>query len=492
MPMALIQKSYSARSRAIKALRQAFDPGARGVYAEIRAAAAEMEKASATVAPATVSRSYSAYSDALGLVAHLVAWRDGVLEAEPDSQRHAAAAKARADLWVTEYGADPAAANTLEVVEALRGVSELAEVAAIAERFARCTLPVAVREAQPRPVSNLPGGDLREKRTKPLELEVAFLKFRIDGEEAQATHFLQPSVAHDLEVEVRISRWPEGATALVLRPVSTETADLYDLPTFKVARGGEPPFTYTEHGRAVLKFAHSLASRPYEFKYSARFAPESVEQPVSVVGHRTLRLEGIDIARTPITGYRGVDQKLLHIRDKLRRQVGVPPHELSHALMLLSALGGIAARGLQDDLFRPLTAEASFQQWLKGELRRYASIGGQLEEHPKVGTGIADLSFHRARLELKYEGRQRLVLNDCRRFVGQAQAYAAFSNARISFLCVLDNSPKQDAPFPAEDGIDVFRVDQGPSLVIVVLMQGGCIRPSDLSRKAGHAAGGWL
>ena len=56
-------------------------------------------------------------------------------------------------------------------------------------------------------------------------------------------------------------------------------------------------------GRAVLKIAQGLKARPFEFKYAAAFKPDQSEQPVGVVGHRTLILEGLDLTRNPFTGY---------------------------------------------------------------------------------------------------------------------------------------------------------------------------------------------
>ena len=53
-----------------------------------------------------------------------------------------------------------------------------------------------------------------------------------------------------------------------------------------------------------------MNARPFEFKYVAKFTPHSTEQPVSIVGQRTLLLEGIDLARNPITGYPNLDVKL--------------------------------------------------------------------------------------------------------------------------------------------------------------------------------------
>jgi hypothetical protein len=44
---------------------------------------------------------------------------------------------------------------------------------------------------------------------EPISLTVAFLKFQIDSVNVQYIHQLTPGEVHDLELEVRVSRWPE-------------------------------------------------------------------------------------------------------------------------------------------------------------------------------------------------------------------------------------------------------------------------------------------
>jgi hypothetical protein len=78
-----------------------------------------------------------------------------------------------------------------------------------------------------------------------------------------------------------------------------------------------------------------------------------------------------------------------------------------------------------------------------------------------------------------------LTLVDCRTFAEQTVSYVVATGKRIGILCVLDNSPKDAAPFPADAGIDVLIVNpakQASVFIVVVLIQGNLARPSDLSR----------
>jgi len=83
-----------------------------------------------------------------------------------------------------------------------------------------------------------------------------------------------------------------------IRRPSAEPRSTYELSEFTFTRPtGEPPYTLVQQGRAILQVAQGFKAKPFEFKYSAAFQPASVEQPVAVVGHRTLLVEGISSHR---------------------------------------------------------------------------------------------------------------------------------------------------------------------------------------------------
>jgi hypothetical protein len=286
---------------------------------------------------------------------------------------------------------------------------------------------------------------------------VAFIRFNIDGQPADETHFLTPKEAHDLEIEVRISRWPHQAQALCLAPLTIEARSTHDFPTFRFPRpAGDPPYHLTDRGRAVLHVAQGLRAQPFEFRYAANFEPAGVEQPVAVVGHRNLRMDGID---RPITGYHGIDRRLLEVRDAVRQRPLVTPEDVTNTLTLLAALGNLAGQAVQDNLFPKPLDGAAFHASVRSYLRQRPEIGSKLEEHPHAAGGATDLSFERIRLELKSENDRPLGLTDCQRYVGQSASYVAGSDKRIGVLCVLDGSRKIEQPFPVEDGIGIFKTE---------------------------------
>jgi hypothetical protein len=331
------------------------------------------------------------------------------------------------------------------------------------------------------------GGEPVEKAAKPLDLTVAFVTFAIDGLPLADIHYVKPGTTHDMDIEVRVSRWPEGSTHLRLEPVTVEPAGTYDLPTFeiKAPMGKAGPYKLSAKGRAVLKVPQQFGARPYEFKYAARFVPTGTEQPVEVAGQRTLSLEGLDLKQNPITGYSAIDQKLMQARDSLRGMPYIPQDELSDLLTIAQSAGNFLAQVMHDDLFTTTTSEKDFQKALRAHMRANANIGSQLEEHPRAAGGITDLSFKGIRIELKVENAQRITIEDCARYVGQTATYTIGSGKHVGVLCVLDSSPKKVAPFPMQDGISIYALQDGkgtPIYILIFLMQGNLPTPSSLSR----------
>jgi hypothetical protein len=198
--------------------------------------------------------------------------------------------------------------------------------------------------------------------------------------------------------------------------VTIEAQSTHDFPTFRFPRPtGDPPYSLRDRGRAALLVPQGLRAQPFEFRYAATFEAAAAEQPIAVVGHRNLRLDGID---RPITGYHGVDRRLLEIRDALRQRPPVMPEDVTNTLTVPAALGNLAGQAVQDHYFPEPTDERAFQARVRSYLRQRPEIGSKMEEHPRAGAGETDLSFYRIRIELKSENDGPLGLPGCKRYVG--------------------------------------------------------------------------
>jgi len=450
----------------------------------LRSAADELDMVSGSCAYSSAAASYAALADLLRGVALLVEWRAGVLDGARDADRFLRGAKERYKLWVKEYQSSQIPSALLTNSASIVDVNDIAAVGAICSAIAATPLPVPFFAAAMPPFRQREKGQ-QDPKEAPIELAVAFVRFVINGVPANETHFLKPREAHDLEIEVRVSRWPDAASTLQLSPVSIESPETYDFPKFQFQRpAGQSPFLLKQRGRALLKAPQSLHARPFEFKYAAEFAPRTSEQPIAVVGQRTLRIESVDIQSTPLTGYPDMDRKLLAVRDQLRTQRWISESDLQASLVLLTALCGLACRALHDGLYPGVRSEADFQPDVRSELRRTPEIASQLEEHARAAGGITDLSFRGIRIELKVEPHRRLTLADCERYVEQTASYVVATGKRVGILCVLDCSPKDAAPAPAEEGFGILlrSTREGDICIVTLIVQGNLRTPSHLSR----------
>lgn len=427
---------------------------------------------------------YSAFAELLRLAALLVQWRAAVLAGEMDSDRFLRAAKERARIWADEEAPAEEAAHVFAAAAGLGNLNQIADLGTLLSAFASAPLPIGIYISERRGI-HLPTFAQEEEKAPRPDLAVTFLVFAIDGQPAAETHFLTPGESHDLDLEVRVSHWPEGADTVELRPVTIEAAGTYDFPIFTFARpAGKPPFVLKNRGRAIIKSPQGLNARPFEFRYAASFKPAAVQQSVTTLGQRTLRIESIDLKTNSLTGYPGLDLKIVALRETLRSSYNIPPDDLGAALKLATTLAAYMARVLQDNEIAEVLPEKRFQELARAELRRRPEIGGTLSEHPEAAGGIADLSLLGVPLELKAEGQKRLTLEDCNQFVSQTTSYAHGNGKRVGVLCVLDSSPKTQAPAPAEACIGILRDEKSGanSPIITILVQANLAKPSSLSR----------
>jgi hypothetical protein len=428
---------------------------------------------------------YGAFAELLRIAALLVQWRAAVLTGEADSGRFLGAAKERHRIWKEEAAPTEGAAHVIAAADGLADLSQVAAVNALLTAFANTPLPIGIYASEHRGIRLPTSDDEGEKKAPPPELAVAFLKFAIDGQPASETHFLTPGESHDLELEVRVSRWPEGAKTLELRVITVEAAAAFDFPLFNLGRpDGKPPFMLRERGRAIITAPQGLNARPFEFRYSASFKPTVVEQPVATLGQRTLRIESFDLKVNSLTGYPGLDPKIIEIRDVLRSRFNIPPDDLGAALKLAAALAAYMGRVLQDNEITEVLSEKQLQALVRAELRRRPEIGSALSEHPRAAGGITDLTLLGVPLELKVEGEKRLALENCQQFVGQTTSYAHGNGKRVGVLCVMDCSPKTQAAAPAEACIGILQDETSGvnTPIITVLVQANLAKPSSLSR----------
>ena len=475
---AILEQVYPWRIEAIEALRATENASN---STQLRDCAGRVRRGAERFGGAPAAVNWRAFGNALDIAALLVDWRNAVRGAEPDADRFRQAAKLRFDELASE---NEPSAYTCDLIERLGTVRECLGVGMVSnllKSIATLAMPLSVFSDQSEAwrASSAP-----EHEPKSEEIIVAFVEFIIDGKPAETVHSLQPNQVHDLDVRIRVSRWPEGSTSLRIRPISIEPRGTWELPSFEfTVPEGKPPYFLKRQGRMIVHAPQGLNARPLEFIYAAEF--NSPEGALSVVtaGQRELRLDGMPSSQT-MTGYRLIDRKILELRDRLRSEPLVPEEELATLLTLLKPLGMLMGQAVQDARYTEPIDERTFQADLRQILRSDPAIGAALEEQPNVAGGRADLSFQGLRIEVKSEPKKRLAPEACTKFVGQTTSYAVGTGRRIGLLCILDCSPKSEPPFPMDQGLFIQMEGTGTSAthVVTCLVQGNLAKPSMFSR----------
>jgi hypothetical protein len=479
---AILDQVFPIRARAVLALQAAASGGDVETFQALAGEAKDLATAFGRVAAA---KRWFAFASALDITRLLIEWEQASLTAAVDPDRFLRTARLHLKRLRSEANGESFADRLIEALSIIEGDFDFEAIGPLRQKLAAIPLPIAIY-ADPEPkmpdwVREREGGD----KEKVPDLTVAFVEFTINGMTAERIQVLRPRENHDLDIAVRVSRWPEIATSLVLSPVSIEPASSYDLPSFHFTRPeGDPPYLFKQRGRMILHAPQSLKARPFEFIYTAEFQPTSTEKPVSIAGQRTLRLDGSAPDRQPYTGYRDIDTKLIAWRNRLRLEPLMPEEDLDELLTVLVPLANLMGQSVQDNKFPAVISEAEFQRQVREWLRQQPTIGSRLEEQAYSTGGRTDLSFHGIRIELKSEPTKKLLPDDCKKYVSQAASYAVGTNRRVAVLCVLDCSPKKQGPFPMEDGLSVHAIDTGtsPVYIVTLLIQGNLAKPSDLSR----------
>jgi hypothetical protein len=428
------------------------------------------------------SREFTAWGKLLRAIGHLVRWGSAIREAESDSDRHLRAAKQRAQdiLRVTSEGtAIHVAATAIAEVSA----PEDLQGAAIAVLRVRLPLPfpevgIDASGSPPPPEAD---------RTQPSPPVLAFLQFYVGNQPVMKPHDLRPNVLYDLRVEMRLSGLPEGVRVIEVTPYTVEPDGTVDVPTF-LLEITDGCLTLSGTGRLRIRVAHDALARPLEISYGAQaLSPDKQEAPlVKVHGQSKLLLRCVDESYL-WRGNLGIQDAILRVRDSIRPS-GLPDSELSKFLELLGAVGVIAAEALATNSFSGEWPEERFHSTMRSRIRSDASIGSALEDHPHVGGGVSDLSFHRIRLELKVDSRP-LGIDDAFKMYGQQLAqYVVGSDRRSGILVILCGVKERIAPGPVENDIDVRIVPPptGGARVLaigIVLIRANLPAPSSLSRR---------
>jgi hypothetical protein len=473
----ILSEVFSYRADALDLLWR-IAPSSTG--SELRLASEKLAEGAVILGGSPAAKTYRSCADLYECVALLLDWGAAVRMAEMDADRYLRAAQLRARdlIGVLTSTSDADYSVLMQVASQIANVTSVEEISDALAAIRALPLPIAIFRVEESRI--VPRGN--DGEIPPSEYAVAVAQFFVDGEPVGLRRAIRPHILHDLSVELRLSRWPEGAESVRLEPLTIESPDSYEMPSFSFTRPAtDPPFLLNDRARMRLRVAQSLRSRPMEFHYTLTFYPLVPLRGSSVEGQRTLRFEAIDPSLQPLTGYASLDERLFQLRDILRQQGGIPEADMQSFLILLRRLAQLAAHARSDNRFPGTWSERDFQREAKSWLRGDPEIGGALEEHPLVGGGETDLSFRGIRLELKVEPHDAIDVDGAARHFAQATQYAATSGKRLALLSVLECAEKE-APLGALESDVAFRQVAGdrPIVLGVVVVRGNLPRPSDL------------
>lgn len=476
---------YRARIRAVRALKRPLSDEDGLDLPDLDEAASEVRQV-AEVLPPEGRTAYLGWGQLLTAVGQLWAWKRAIREAEVDSDRYLRAAKQRAREVIELLDEGLSVDGVNRVANGILEAQAPSAVAGITEDL------LAVRLPLPFPERNRPGIPWIPNRHEEPQVDpgpvVLFLDFAINDQAVADLHSLRPNVLHDLEVRLRLSRWPDGASALELLPLSVEPQGIVEAPTYRIERANSK-LEYSAKGRLLVRVAHDSLARPLEVSYDVRALKEPQDESAGpalvVTGQRHLLLRCVD-QEQPWFGNEAIEEAVSEIR-RQGREIGLRDEELAALLTLSGGMGLVAFDGLSSNAFPGDWTEAKFQESVRSRLRANPSIGSKLEEHPHAGGGIADLSLDRVRLELKVDPKDLSLDSAIESYGQQTAQYAVGSDRRSAVLAVLCPTKDGSAPGPLQNDIAprLIAPPTGGSrrvLVVVVLVRRDLAKPSALSR----------
>lgn len=416
---------------------------------------------------------------------YLVQWEEAIKNATENANRFHEAYKYHIKEALKQTKELEDDKEIIGIAISMENITTTDDVSKALEYLSALPLPLPIHwEEDPKLEKHYPS---REEMFKEKEPEVvAFLIFKINNGNLQEPHFIDQNTLYDLNLEVRLNRWPENSTKLVIQPLSDIPGENYQMPTFEISRDGENR-TYQAVGRMVVKLQQTFESQPLEFVYQAYLLPE--QKVIAVTGNNRIKIRSASEGKLIISGYGEADKALMTIRATISKETGITYEQRINFLLIMKNLANIAGQALASNDFPKIWTEKEFQQEIRKRLRLVPDIGSHLIEHPNVAGGITDLFFKKLQIELKVEDKKIVTLENAKSFSQQGAQYMAGSDSRLGVLCILDCSEKKVAPGSLLNDIGLISMPvpgiiKGgfPLILGVVIIRGNLGKPSSFSK----------
>jgi hypothetical protein len=496
---------FAAAADARHALQTASKPQPPQRLAEL---AAQLDSAAEVIAPArreapvvVTETAWAAWAGALRCTAHLLRWDAATQEASGDAARHLQAARRRAEVAFAGLpagsGDDPLLQQAAGLTAKIAAVQEPGGIAELAHQLALIPLPLRVireeRDWSYRP----PTAD--GEASQPAAPAVGIC--RLDGVLVTNAHVLRPDEVHDLGVEIRVTQWPDQATALEVTFLSVLSPDQARLPSFTFPR--IPPdedgiCRLSGSGSLSVSFTLPAGAPPLAFPVAARFTGPGLDEVLPVAGHSELWLRPFDATTDGLTRRPQLDERLADMYTVLHGK-NLNADDVQAFCRLYTAIagkavdiqfersymrkqgGGVTERSFHDDLFDRLLADPALQ--------------GRVQRGIRAAAGFLDIAHDRINAELKVAKKTAVTVETSHKYLGQAADYAADTGSQLSILVVLDMTQTRNPPGVLENYLGFMQPalaglhdPRFPALVGVIVIKGSLLIPSGYSRGPGGPA----
>ena len=439
------------------------------------------------------ARAWRGYSAALKAAARLVDWKQAVLQADPNAQRHLdsahlVATEASAELDPTE----PTLSPLVIVLTAIAAVASASEVAPCLDLLQAVPLPLPISKPPPAPTRP----HVKREASPPEPIAVAL--FDLNGEPAPDAALIHSQHFNDLRLQLRLTQWPDWADELHATAISV-AGENASFPSFHVGRPPTPDadglWTVEGLGKLVIKAAQPLGSDPLSFTLLIELVSsvDGRKESVRAVGQRELRLWAVDDSPTSFfTGYEQLDQRLAEIFALISENDAFGPESERKAFMrFLRALLRVTTTMQTRSFYRDATPdEKQFQTDLLNLLEQHDALAGRLQEGSEIGGGETDIVHDKIVAELKVEKNTAVTAENAPQYLGQTTSYASGLGSQLGIAVVLDLSEKKSPlGHPAnyvhwfEPKLHGVTDPTYASHVAVLVVNGNAPRPSDFSGR---------
>jgi hypothetical protein len=502
-----ILSRYTAAADARRALHEV---GSYRPTQDLAALADRLEETAEAIQPAQspapvlpTEAAWTAWAGALRCLVHLTRWDAAVQDASESADRHLLAGRRRAEIALEGMPVDHASDPLLHSVGALNYqialIQQPGDVAGLARGLAAIPLPVRVIEERSRHYrSPVPSGEDEQKLVPAVGI------CRLDGALVTNAHVLRPDEVHDLGLELRLTEWPEHATAIEVTFLSVLSPSQARLPSFTFTRTSpddDGVYRLSATGSLSVSFTLPAGAPPQAFPVAARFTGPGLDEVLPVAGHNELRLRPFDATTDALTKRPQLDERIVAMYSVLHGK-DLNADDVQAFCRLYTAIVDKAVAMQYEGTYMNKgtgVTERAFHNDLFGRLLSDPALEGRVKRGTRAAGGFLDIIHDRINAELKVTKKTSVTVKTSHKYLGQPADYAADTGSQLSILVVLDMTPKQTPPGvlenylglmrPAIDGFDDPQFPSGdprfPSIVGVVIIKANLRVPSTYSRGAG-------